>query len=81
MNSRFVTDCASKAVGLVLDDPARSDAERVRAAYRCVLGRPPEAAEADDALKLLADLSGSERDRWAALVQALMASAEFRYVR
>jgi hypothetical protein len=52
-----------------------------------MLRRDPTSDELADALGLLADLrpDSSERDtelyRWSTLVQALFATAEFRYVR
>jgi hypothetical protein len=77
LNGAFVTDCARRAADLVLKEPG-SDADRVRAAYLRVLGRPPAGDEVKDALQLV---GGSGRGGWAVLTQALMATAEFRYVR
>jgi hypothetical protein len=86
MNSDFVVDCASSAADRLLGEPAASEADRVRLAYHRLLSRPPASAEIDDALDLLDELRppASERDpqlyRWTTLVQALLASGEFRYV-
>ena len=82
MNSRLVADCAGQAADRLLAEPGLTEAERVRQAYRLVLSRPPAEAEVNDALALLGELgSSSDRERWATFVQALLASAEFRYVR
>ncbi|MCB1089600.1 MAG: DUF1553 domain-containing protein, partial [Verrucomicrobiae bacterium] len=84
MNSGFVQEAADRTVGRLLksDDSTR---KRVIAAYRTILGREPEAAEIEDASALMQSLDDSgnrdaETFRWAALVQALLSSAEFRYV-
>jgi len=84
MNSRFVSDCAGETAALALA-AASNDGERVQWLYRRLFGRVATVGERDDGLKLLNDLSGaSPADRgeaWTTLVQALMCSAEFRYVR
>lgn len=90
MNSEFVVGCARGAAVRLLDDAPERPA-RVRLAYLRLLGRPPSASEVEEALELLAELSSvsaagaagrpPELDRWSTLVQALMCSAEFRYVR
>ena len=86
MNSDFVTDCARDASRKLLESDS-SDAERVAAAYWSVLRRRPTAEETADALQLIRDLrpdssvGDAELYRWSALIQALFATAEFRYVR
>jgi hypothetical protein len=86
MNSDLVASCARQA-GEALLKADESDAERVASVYRRVLRREPAADERADALRLLSELepAGEAREeelyRWTALVQALFATAEFRYVR
>jgi hypothetical protein len=69
----------------------QSEAERVNAAFRLVLGRPATKTETDAASKFLHRFkltetrssrrpTDLEKTAWAALVQALFASAEFRYL-
>jgi hypothetical protein len=85
MNSDFVVRCAGDvaAVALRQSDLKR---ERIEYIYRRLLARQPQDEELNDALKLLQSLEApsSERDpelyRWTALVQAILASGEFRYV-
>ena len=48
--------------------------------YRTLLGRAPDAGEAAEAEALLENLEGDETSRWTTLVQALLGTAEFRYV-
>ncbi|MCS7047033.1 MAG: DUF1549 and DUF1553 domain-containing protein, partial [Gemmataceae bacterium] len=78
---------ADRAVGSSLDD-----GERIAAAYRLALGRPATEKEVERAAAFLADYqaavggpAGSEvparRSAWVSLCQALLASAEFRYIR
>lgn len=88
MNSDFVGNCAYDAAERLLeDDRLKTDAERVRQCYLRLLSREPLRGEIDDALALLADLRPPEssrwpdRYRWSVLIQALICSAEFRYVR
>jgi hypothetical protein len=64
------------------------DADRIRAAYRLTLGRPATANEIERAMRYLADYAASVADTshageeaWASYCQALLASAEFRYIR
>ena len=53
----------------------------MQAAYLRVIGRKPEAGEVGDALQMMKDLSkGNAQSRWAIFIQALMSSAEVRYV-
>lgn len=87
MNSDFVSRCARDAAEHLLKEQGMSDAERIRRAYLQLLGRVPGREDIDDAVALLNDLRGgksardSESYRWTVLIQALMCSAEFRYVR
>lgn len=82
MNGEFVTDCARSAAVLLLKEEVPSKNERVQLAYRRILSRAANADEVQDALGLLDSLNQTlELNRWTILNQALMASAEFRYVR
>ncbi len=84
MNSGFVENCARDATIRILDSAATRD-DRLTLAYRTLLGRPPTGDEIDDATDLMsgldtAGLEDPELYRWSTLLQALFASAEFRYV-
>jgi hypothetical protein len=86
MNNRFVQDCARRAAERLLAEGDRDDRGRVVATYQHVLRRPPEADEIADAVKLVQSLDPPARDdgelyRWQTLVQGLLSSAEFRYLR
>lgn len=86
MNSDFVVECARGAAERLLKDES-ADAARVRLGYLRLLSREPSREEVTDAISLLRALQppessrSPEQYRWTALVQALMSSAEFRYVR
>jgi hypothetical protein len=86
LNSEFAADCARDAAGRLLGEPHATDEARVRAAYLRLLARPPSQRETDAALAFLENLRptasapDAELYRWAALTQALMATAEFRSV-
>ncbi|MGL6095645.1 MAG: DUF1553 domain-containing protein [Fimbriiglobus sp.] len=79
MNSPFVIAQARAAAARLLAEPLPDDAARVARAYRLALGRPPTAGEASLAGKFLAS-APDRTDGWAAVFQALFASADFRYV-
>ncbi len=87
MNSDFVVECARGAAERLLKDDSLTSSQRVRLAYLRLLSREPLVDEVSDALSLLRDLQppasprSPEQYRWTTLVQALMSSAEFRYVR
>lgn len=87
MNSDFVTDCARGAAAGLLKEETRSESQRIRLAYLRLLGREPDEEEIQEAISLLRDLSPPAASRspdqycWTVLIQALMSSAEFRYVR
>ncbi len=78
MNSEFVTECARGAAEWLLRDESE-ETSRIRLAYQRLLGREPSDDDVADAVALLHDLP--PKTRWTAFVQALMCSAEFRYVR
>ncbi|MGB3118446.1 MAG: DUF1549 and DUF1553 domain-containing protein [Verrucomicrobiales bacterium] len=70
----------STATG-ILEGNSGDDAARIREAYLRVLGRHPDPPEIDEALQLMKELSSDDpASRWTVLIQALMSSAEFRYV-
>jgi hypothetical protein len=87
LNSHFVVGCARDAAARMIEAIPASDKTRVDWIYRRCYGRPADAAEEGAALQLIKDLqpAANERDpelyRWTALIQALFASAEFRYLR
>lgn len=86
MNGGSVIACAQAAAEELLRPARSSDADRVATAYLRLLSRPATADEIDAALDLMNDLNppASARDprlhRWTTFVQALLASAEFRYL-
>lgn len=95
MNSEATTS-ASRAWARALLDPSQSTspASRVTTAYQAAFGRPPTPAELDRALRFLrserSDSVATSSDRrtlrpreraWASFCQALLASAEFRFLR
>jgi hypothetical protein len=79
LNSPFVIEQSKAAAARVLAEPVSDDAARVVRAYRLALGRPPTAGEAKLAERFLAS-APDPREGWAAVFQALFASADFRYV-
>ncbi|HEX5104315.1 MAG TPA: DUF1549 and DUF1553 domain-containing protein, partial [Pirellulaceae bacterium] len=87
LNGDFVVRSAREAAGELLESGPTSDDQRVTWAYQRVLQRPPTADETAEAIKLIHGLEpdAGERDpvryRWSALIQALLCSAEFRYLR
>jgi len=90
LNNTQVMKLADATVGK-LGGRNQSEVKRVDAAFRLVLGRPATKAETDSASKFLNRFKQTEartsrrpgeidRTAWAALVQALFATAEFRYL-
>ena len=76
MNSPFV-EARGRAV---LQAVGEGNAEaRVRALYRRVLSRDPEASEASAAIEFVG-VAASDDGRWLDLAQALLASNEFTFV-
>jgi hypothetical protein len=86
MNSGFAVGCAEDAASRLLRQDDLSAAERVQAVYLQLLSRPARPDEAAAAVEFLDSLQppAAHRDpehyRWTVLIQALMASAEFRSV-
>jgi hypothetical protein len=85
LNSPFVVEHAKQSAAKILEVKGIDDAERVDLAYRTFYAHPASSRDKERALKYLAettkDLSGKPADAWASLCQALIASAEFRYIR
>jgi hypothetical protein len=77
MNSPFAKERAADAAARLLAET--DDAGRIPRAWRLTLGRAPSAKEVDVAQRFLAG-SKDKKAGWTALVQALFASIEFRYV-
>ena len=86
LNSDFVVRCSNDAANRMLD-VATSDKARVDWIYRRLFARPATAEETAAAIELINGLqpAASTRDpelyRWSTLLQALFASAEFRYLK
>jgi mono/diheme cytochrome c family protein len=90
LNSPFALRVADAAADRVTTDTT-ADSERVRTAYQLAYGRTPSDAELTTATRFVEQYRtttrtarGSpnprgDRDTWAALMQALLASAEFQY--
>jgi cytochrome c553 len=90
LNDPFVRQqAAALANRLLRGEP--DDASRIRTAYRLTLSRTPTAKEIERATSYLADYAASVTESgdassageaaWASFCQALLASAEFRYIR
>jgi hypothetical protein len=77
MNHPFVMDQARQAARRLRADPRLDDPARIGRAYRLTLGRPPTVAEQRIARTLV---DGGDEDAWAAFLQVLFASVDFRYV-
>jgi len=81
LNGDLAVSLARSTAERLLDEKFKDDADRVRSAYLRILGRKPDATETSAALEMMQQLSTrNDPLRWAAFVQALMSSAEFRYV-
>lgn len=80
LNGELPASLARAAASRLLEEEHKDDAGRVQAAYLRVLGRRPDAAEISAACEMINALDVAEADRWAIFVQALMSSAEFRYI-
>lgn len=80
MNSPFMEDVAGEIAGRILEEKKNPE-ESVNELYGYLLGRKPSADEQAEALTLLEGTeSGGDPARWTTLVQALLGTAEFRYV-
>jgi Protein of unknown function (DUF1553)/Protein of unknown function (DUF1549)/Planctomycete cytochrome C len=90
LNDRFVQNQATSLAKDVRKIAAADDAERIRSLYRRSLGRLPTEQEIDRATTFLAEYESAARESqtaeprnaaWASFCQAVLASAEFRYLR
>jgi hypothetical protein len=78
MNDGFVEEMARLAAERVLTKEKQTG-ERVKGAYRLLYSRDPKGEEAKLAAEFIEHFGGGP-GAWTRLVQALMASAEFRFV-
>ncbi|MBN9518234.1 PSD1 domain-containing protein [bacterium] len=91
LNSPFALRVADAAADRVLKDTT-ADSERVRAAYQFAYARTPTDSELTTATQFVEQYrtttartgrgprgAATDRDTWSALMQALLASAEFQY--
>src|SRR5262249_40100528 len=94
LNDPFVRQQSLALARRVLGNKSLDDAGRVDAAYRLALGRPAKAKELGRFKKYWADSEGPARKwarpapasdpktaAWSSFCQALLGSAEFRYLR
>jgi len=84
MNSPFVVEQARSTTTRLLALKDLDDAGRIDHAYRLLYSRPASSQDKERALKYLTDAKADfakPADLWASLVQAMLASAEFRYIR
>jgi len=84
MNGELVLRESDVLAASVLRRP-RSHRDRIAALYRRLLAREPTPAEQEQALTFLDEFNGrgdsdDAREAWSAFCQALLASAEFRYL-
>jgi hypothetical protein len=85
INSPWVAEQAGHTADRLLGDAKLDDEGRVDRAYKLTLSRLPNESERRRALEYVRAVSGGKtgppaRAGWAGFVQALFASAEFRYV-
>jgi hypothetical protein len=80
LNHPFPIEQSRHAAARLLAQALPDDAARVSWAYRLTLGRTPSAGERAVALRFLSGRQADVSEAWAALFQALFASADFRYV-
>jgi hypothetical protein len=92
LNDPFVRQQAQALAQQLLGRSASDDAGRLDRAYRLAVGRPATAQEIERARSYIADYETAVRAErvaptdgrtaaWASFCQALLASAEFRYIR
>lgn len=86
LNHPFVIEQARLAAGRLLARPNLADESRIGLLYQAAVGRPPSPGELKHALSFLdASVSGNAtpeetRDVWARLLQAIVASPDFRFL-
>jgi hypothetical protein len=90
LNDPFVHGQSAALAKDLLASNQADDSARIRAAYRQSLGRDPSSVELEQATSFLGEYESSaresssaepRREAWASFCQALLASAEFRYLR
>lgn len=81
MNHPFVIDESRNSAKRLLDVPNQSDEDRIQSAYRQLLGRVPTTAERDIALNFVRARSSDPQAAYAALLQTLIGSIDFRYLK
>ncbi len=79
MNSKFVAARAANLAGQISKSSGGMD-ERVRHAWRAVLGRDPDAGQLRDGQAYLAAFPGGAELAWASYCRTLIASNDFLYV-
>ena len=80
MNHPFVVEQAKHAAARLLAEKLPDDDARVTRAYRLALGREPTAGERGRRREVPGRQRPDPKDAWAALFQALFASADFRFI-
>lgn len=85
MNNEFVLQRARKTAERLASDTSLNEKQRLEQAYVMALGRKPSASEVAKINRFLLTFMDHNRkngpaDRWAVVIHALFASAEFRYV-
>jgi hypothetical protein len=86
MNDPFVVNQADRMAGRVMEHGSMDESARIDLAYQIAYGRPATSTEKERASIYLASYVGSSKSPalvsagWTSLCQALIASAEFRYV-
>ncbi len=84
LNSPFIYENSTQMAKRLLALPGADDSRRITTAYLTALSRTPTAAElsrAEGYLSKHTTTAGASRDTaWATFCQALLASAEFRYI-
>ena len=82
MNSSFVVERSRHSARRLRDSGAKTTDEMTDAAYRIALGRPATDIERERIRAYVGDYEPSQtKDPWPSVIQAIFASAEFRYVR
>jgi hypothetical protein len=79
LNHPFVGAQARLAAARLLADRDAADAFRVDRAYRFAVGRPPTDGERRAVLRYV-EAAADRAEAWAAVMQSLFASVEFRFV-
>ena len=91
LNDPFVRQQSQSLAARVLSGKYLDDAGRIRTAYQLTLNRPATAKEIERATSYIADYAAAASEEksvqnprvaaWSSFCQALLASAEFRYVK